>query len=370
MLKSDDQWMELADAFANAALEGEGWYQALELLGEATGSANGQLICLGPEAPQNNIWTVDPEIAQAFFEEGFSDPHNNPRIRAGMASKPGTILADADFITPERARLDPSYQWGWANGQGYICLTTLMNIGTQSLVGLAVNRGPREGHISADEKGIFTSISHHVRSAVRTQMLLEGNTAKLLVGAMEGMSIAAFACDCGGRVIAISPRAEVLIAQGRYLKLKNGYLSAELLAETTTLSDSIRSAAIGLVRPGSPLLKSMFIRTLHSDSPADSLLIDIISLPRKAFSFGFAPQAMVVVRGSGQDEPLVTALKAAFGLTEGESRVAMQLAKGQSPERIATDRGVSVGTVRSQVKNVYDKLGVHRQGDLIARLRP
>lgn len=373
MLKNEDQWVELADAFANAALDGEGWYRALEMLGEATGSANGQLICLGPEAPQNNIWTVDPAIAQAFYDEGFSDPRNNPRIRAGMASRPGTILADADFITPEQARHDPSYQWGWANGQGFICLSTLMAIGTQSLVGLAVNRGLKEGHISASEKEVFASITHHVRSAVRMQMMLEGNTAKLLVGAMESMSIAAFAFNRSGRVIALSSPAEALLSQGRFLSVKNGYLNAEVPSDAQELSATIRSAAVGIVRPGSPLLKSMFLRSLRSTdtaAPHSSLLVDIISLPPKAFSFGFAPQALLVVRGNGQDEPLLLALKAGYGLTEGEARVAVQLAKGLSPEQIAIARSVSVGTVRTQVKSVYDKLDVHRQGDLIARLRP
>lgn len=371
MLKSDDQWVRVADAFADAALQPEGWYPALEMLVEATGSTYGQLVCFGPEAPPNTIWTVDPDVAAAFFDEGFSDPASNPRIRAGMLAPVGSVLSDMDFITPAQIKADPSYRWGRSRGLSYICLTTLLRMGSSSLVGLAVNRSEHCGHISTAEKQVFASLSAHARTAVRTQMMLESSTAGLLVGAMEAMSLAAFACDHSGKVMAMSPLAEVLVSSGCFLSVQNQFLTAERFDENVQLTAAVRAAAAGITRPGAPLLKSLFIRSLRTGDSVDSLLLDVISLPKKPFSFGFSPHALVVVRcNSAQDDELIGALKLGFGLTDGEARVAVHLANGFSPQRISTERGVSIGTVRTQIKNIYDKMGINRQGDLVARLRP
>jgi DNA-binding CsgD family transcriptional regulator len=54
-----------------------------------------------------------------------------------------------------------------------------------------------------------------------------------------------------------------------------------------------------------------------------------------------------------------------FGLTEAEAQITVQLATGASLESIAEARGVSVDTVRAQVRSVFKKTGIHRQGELI-----
>lgn len=54
-----------------------------------------------------------------------------------------------------------------------------------------------------------------------------------------------------------------------------------------------------------------------------------------------------------------------FGLTKAEANITVQLANGNSLENIAEARGVSVDTVRAQVRSVFHKTGIHRQGELI-----
>jgi DNA-binding NarL/FixJ family response regulator len=79
----------------------------------------------------------------------------------------------------------------------------------------------------------------------------------------------------------------------------------------------------------------------------------------------------VFVRASGvlaltpvtaPEAPPVELVQSLFDLTPAEARVARQLASGQTVESIATDRGVSVTTVRTHVRGVLEKTGWHRQG--------
>ncbi|TAJ27373.1 helix-turn-helix transcriptional regulator [Bosea sp. TND4EK4] len=55
-------------------------------------------------------------------------------------------------------------------------------------------------------------------------------------------------------------------------------------------------------------------------------------------------------------------------LTPGEARVTRVLTSGQSAADIARACGVSVETVRSQIRSILQKLGMHRQAELVGFL--
>ena len=61
-------------------------------------------------------------------------------------------------------------------------------------------------------------------------------------------------------------------------------------------------------------------------------------------------------------------LRQRFGLTEAEAEVARLLAQGVTLDGIAKTRGVSIGTVRLQLKSIFGKTDVHKQGQLVALL--
>jgi DNA-binding NarL/FixJ family response regulator len=53
---------------------------------------------------------------------------------------------------------------------------------------------------------------------------------------------------------------------------------------------------------------------------------------------------------------------------KADTAVARSLAMGQTVEEIASDKGVSSTTVRTQVRGVLEKTGSRRQADVIALL--
>jgi DNA-binding CsgD family transcriptional regulator len=58
-------------------------------------------------------------------------------------------------------------------------------------------------------------------------------------------------------------------------------------------------------------------------------------------------------------------LQRLFGLTPAEADMTALLAKGESLEAISEARGVSIDTVRCQLRTVFKKTGMHRQGELV-----
>jgi DNA-binding CsgD family transcriptional regulator len=67
-------------------------------------------------------------------------------------------------------------------------------------------------------------------------------------------------------------------------------------------------------------------------------------------------------------EPSDAILQQVFGMTRAESRIATRLICGESLQEIASESGVTIGTVRSQVKALFAKTGTHRQAELVALL--
>ena len=66
--------------------------------------------------------------------------------------------------------------------------------------------------------------------------------------------------------------------------------------------------------------------------------------------------------------PIGAGLRSSCGLTAGEWRAVAGLAAGLRPSEIAVSRGVSVHTIRTQLKRAMTKAGVHSQIELVVRV--
>jgi DNA-binding CsgD family transcriptional regulator len=364
-MTDDEDWLTLADAFHAAALDGEGWYEALAGLAQATGSQHGQLVCMTDRGDSLNLLTnVDPTLPRAFVDAGGTDPRVNPRRRAGLAHPPLTIIAETDFITPDDVKRDTHYQeFAVPWDVPYICLTTLERR-RDLLVGLSVIRTRRQGHIDETGRRLFASLAPHVRAAVRTSMSVGNQRAALLTDTFDKLGMAAFICDQAGNVLRHTPAAEKLCAAGSGLLLRRGKIGASRPAEHAALETAIRVIAD---RKAGTEPQTVVIHA--GDNHAPPLTVDVMPLPRQRLELRFDARALLVVRAEAGDEGRRAAvLRDNFGFTPAEVEIALALARGMKAEAIASARGVSVGTVRVQIKSLLAKAGVNRQVELVARL--
>jgi DNA-binding CsgD family transcriptional regulator len=66
--------------------------------------------------------------------------------------------------------------------------------------------------------------------------------------------------------------------------------------------------------------------------------------------------------------PAVIRLRAEFGLTKAEARLALYLAAGVSLPSMAKAFDVKLTTIRSQLQQIFGKTGTTRQAELVALL--
>jgi len=363
MIRTDEHWHSIVDAFHSAAIGGYSWEEALQGLADATGSRSAQLTGIDSDASVafNIVTDIDPAVLTMFADTATF----NPRVRVANEAAVLEIMADADIMTADAMQRDPFYRLLPTWDIPFVCLTTLeRREGT--FIALAAVRSQRQGHITSDQREIFATIAPHARAAVRTHIALERNGAAVLRGAMEALSIPLFVCNRAGVVKALSPTAEALVTGGRGLELKAGRLRASPPAADKALENAIHAAAAAHLRPDRPALQTVIVRAEGQDMP---LVLDVFRLPSQPHEISLMPRALVVVRGRrGADARRAAILEAAYGLTAAEADVAQHLAQGKTPELIAMSRGVALGTVRAQIKTIMAKMGVGRQVELIVRL--
>ena len=78
----------------------------------------------------------------------------------------------------------------------------------------------------------------------------------------------------------------------------------------------------------------------------------------------FVNQEQSIQRPRHQDEK-IKLLKALFGLTQAEARLALALTTGAKLEDIAADFSVSKYTLRAHLRSIFTKTGVSRQAELV-----
>jgi DNA-binding CsgD family transcriptional regulator len=65
-----------------------------------------------------------------------------------------------------------------------------------------------------------------------------------------------------------------------------------------------------------------------------------------------------------------TVLRNTFGLTPAESRLVAAVLNGNTVGGASRELKISKHTARSQLKNVFAKVGVHRQAELVRAVLP
>lgn len=79
---------------------------------------------------------------------------------------------------------------------------------------------------------------------------------------------------------------------------------------------------------------------------------------------------VLIIKSVSSQEPLDTnTIRTLFDLTRAEARAVEAIYNGLSIKILAQREGLSLGTIRSQVKSSFSKMGVRRQVDLLRKLQ-
>lgn len=361
MLRDEAHFHVTRALLHRAAMGDAPWEAAMKAVSDACGATSANLV--GVEGGMLQFFWAN-DLDPAMMEElgpVLHDARLNPRLKAAGAAEAFRKVEGIDFGSDQMTRRFPIY--------GEVCrrydmgFGVLMNLEatTTGMVGMALLRGSRKAHGDRDDDRALDALAPALCEAVRLRRMVEHQGSLMALHALESVHAAALLCDRWGRVRFLTGAAEDLVGPTGPLILKAGRLTCADLDQARLMTRAVMEASCRPERPGATLT----LRT--SGTPGDVLLVDVAPLPRMQGAIGFAPSAIVTVRRR-RPPACARVIAEVLGLTMAEADVARRLSVGEPRAAIADARGVSVETIRTQLKLIFTKLGVSREAELIVRV--
>jgi DNA-binding CsgD family transcriptional regulator/PAS domain-containing protein len=222
---------------------------------------------------------------------------------------------------------------------------------------IAIQRGKGQDAYEPEHVARLSEATVHLRRllAVRGKFAALQHQSKKLESILDFMPHAVFVVDQSQKLTIANTAAEALLRRADAIAVKSGRLcgvgrnSGRLLkrALEVACAQSPTSSAVLLERP--------------SGKPLPATIMPFSACARHAL--------IIVQDATHTNAGLITQLQAFFGLTAAEALIGTRLADGLSLPDIAAMRGVSLATVRAQLKSLLQKMDCHRQSELVAVMK-
>lgn len=362
----EDRLDEVLGQLYAAAVDDTIWPAVLTALGDLSSSIGGHLLVwdLKRRAPVVSLMGDRfPEVNSDYVAHyGAIDP----RLRLVMTMPVGRTLACHQHFDDAFVRRDEFYNdFLLPNGARYVAGCRLLEAAGVTTV-LGLHRGPQHGPFEAADMELFGRLLPHLQRAVVIRHQLQGAKAgsAMRQAALDRLPTAVIVVARTGVVLAMNEAARQLVRLGDALVVRQGRLGCKHPMDEARLLGLAREAASAAARRGAG---GGPVRLSRDGGGAYAALAAPLAADQAVA--GAEPAALLLVTDpAAVPRTLGTMLIELYGFSQAEARLAVLLAQGRTLQEAADERGVGVETVRSQLRSLLAKSGVHRQADLVRLL--
>jgi DNA-binding CsgD family transcriptional regulator/PAS domain-containing protein len=363
---------ELTDAVYRAALEPAAWDDVMQLMNERFPSAaqTFYFLHLEPRRVQPvSLVGIAPRWLRSFDEHYFSS--DNPWIRLTQRlHRPGVVRTNERL---DRLLRDPgvlyrsSYYNDWMRPQGlkYTIGNTLL-AENGIVANITLLRAPDMKTFSDPEVRAFEVLSKHMTRALQMGIRLERpETCPASTAILDALPQAIAVVDAQRRVLYANAAMESLLARKHGLVVRQG----ELGATDEGAQQRFAACVADALSTGSPPIGGhapLVLRLAESGHLRVHVLPLAGSLGRALIS---KPTVLLMATEHGRlASSSHVAICQLYGCTPSEARLVQLLAEGHTLQESATQLGITYGSARVYMKIVFEKVGVHTQAQLVARV--
>lgn len=234
-----------------------------------------------------------------------------------------------------------------------------------TMVVMSINRSGRFGCYTDEERGLAKALLPHLRNAFALHGRLRRLPAEVRAyrGMLDRLDQPLILLTRQGTVAFANERAQAVEADGAFLQRRHGRPAA-----THPADDVLLQAALARVLAGETGGRPVSM-PLHGRGGAVSALLTVCPAHDAVFDpWGRAGLGAALFIRALQPRRLAEDVRAAFGLTAAEFRLAGLLLQGCSLDEASARLGTSRNTVRTQLRGLFEKTGTRRQPDLVALL--
>lgn len=283
----------------------------------------------------------------------------NVWVRAEDRLVPGLAVTSSQLYRDDRL-FDTEFGCDWLRPQGL----------QHALGGVLQRDGDRASKISLlrsashapygeRERALMQLLMSHVKRALALQRRTQGEVLRLhgATAVLDRLQHGLVWLDAAGRVQHANRAARALLAGGRALKVDAaGRLRAEARRDAQ-LQRLLRAALEVAAAPA----------VLRLPGPTGVVDVHVTGLPERSPHALDGQVALLAILCDPARAPVQQPdmLRALYGMTGAEVRLTAELCAGTTLEQAAERFGVSMNTVRSQLRSAAGKAGVSRQADLV-----
>jgi DNA-binding CsgD family transcriptional regulator len=340
-----------------AAYDSETWNRAMRELMERTGS---RLVFIASVDLREREYTRTDfygpetsvvEVAQREYREKFYPI--DPTLE--WASKhPSTGMCETESVMPSSEYLENEYVKWNKSRFGTTHWRVLYNQPIDDLsFALSLHPPSEEGAPSKNLRPLHRLIFEHMERALRLAARPPDFSRD---------SGAVLALGHHGGIVAMSKRAEELLAARDGLGAERGRLTATSAECAARLNEAIRQCACSAIGAGGP---GGGVRIRRVSGRSDWLAL-VSPYPRFLEHLPFpTPAAVVRIVETDSHSPLADEHARLFELTHREAEIASALLKGHSLESLAAQLSISRNTAKVHLQSLFRKTDTNRQIDLV-----
>ncbi len=342
------------------AIDSSKWQDFLTCLTGITGTAAAALVSHDVATNASALLAfggvqADPDVQQRYNECYVAiDPFRAPFLKR----LPPTIVDGDELVDGEAFQRGASYNELIAPvGLQHALMLPAIKRDRIDLVTLWRTR--RLGPMDARARNLLASLLPHLQLALQTDAALKkADKEAFLAQSLSHVGGTCFLLNQVHAIVAMRQTAEALLRSGDGLCTRGSVLQASSPAMQRRLSSTSNACIAHLPSNGALRLKR------PSGKRDVYLLVSPVRLPGASL----IKPSLILVKVHDATAPVCLHpddLRARFGLTPAESEVANLLLAWRSLVDISAVRGVSVATVRLQVKAIMAKTETGRQSELV-----
>jgi len=231
---------------------------------------------------------------------------------------------------------------------------------------LGCHRGPDQDRSSDADLELVRMLTPHLQRArvLAGRLGTLSSQERIVSGVLDRLPVGLVFVDPAGCFVSANARGQEILCEHDGLGLSRGRLATGRVRDNQALEAIIAAACECGQRRGHAAPTS-----LRLARPSGRRDLEVMACPidpeSEMWSDGHAAAFLVVSDGEAELRGVAPRLRDLYGLSEAESELAVALASGATVKEWAAQRGVSVETVRWQLKQVFAKTGTSRQPDLM-----
>jgi len=365
---SADLILSVIEAIYDAALDETQWTKALAALTAVTSSQAATFWVLDSSA-QPRL----PTLITFNFEPVFIAEYLNgmvpldPTVQYLVAHPDEPIVHDGLVITEREKDRHAYYDWHGGHSDTRYRMVGQACPAQKVQAGVALHRTRSVGRFEPADIRQFAVLRGHLARALAIAYRLGtlGTLQQCTTELLDRHAAAIMLLDDRRRVVYLNRHAADVNARGDGVTLLGNRLRLTDTREDARLQALI-ARAISRDRAGAASGGAM---RAHRPSGKHPYGIFVTPVSRDyAVLTSVRPVVCVMIREADRGRLLTTRLRAMFDLTDAEARLADRLTAGDDLRAAASTLGITYGTARTRLAEIFQKTNTHRQSELVSLL--